>query len=156
MPTRTYTTPLPEALLWQDLDQLAQEKGTLTLFRKPEPFYLVATKPPRFRIQKTMPLKFQTICWAEAKGSIEQQDGQTLVTVRVGFTEEARTRNWVGSVFLLFWPPLWFMILVPYAWLWALPVTLLFGSIIVANVYSPVRSFRSFLLNRWQLKPIKP
>jgi hypothetical protein len=153
----TYTTPLPEAVLWHDLDRLAQEKGVLTLFRKPEHHYLVATKPPQFRIQKTMPLKFQTICWTEAMGSIGQQDG-TNTGNHAGGLYRRSTDAKLGRVcaFLLFWPPLWFMILVPYAWIWALPVTLLFGSIIVANVYSPVWSFRSFLLNRWQLKSIKP
>ncbi|AQG78883.1 hypothetical protein [Spirosoma montaniterrae] len=146
-----YTTPLPQTVLWRDLDTLADEQAVLALFREPQHRYAVETNPPAFQIQKARPLKFETIYWTVATGRIRSEAGQTQVELRVGFTSEAHTRNWVGAVFLLVWPPLWAMFLMPNAWVCALPVTVVLGSIVAATIYWPVWRFRQFLRERWQL-----
>lgn len=156
MPTRTYTTPLPEAVLWHDLDQLAGELAVLSLFRDPEYRYAVETAPPEFKIQKARAIKFETVHWVQIAGRIKSQAGQTRVEMQASFTAEGQFRLWFGVLFLLAWPPLWFVVQHPDSWKGALGLTLFFGAIVGISLYWPVWRFRRFLVKRWQLKSIKP
>lgn len=149
MPARAYTTPHPETTLWRDLDQLAEEQAVLTWFREPEYRYRVDTQPPDFLIRKARPTKWSTQYWVQIKGRIETRNGQTIVELQSGYTNDGKMGLGLSAVFLLAWPPLWFMVLNPNTWLWSVPLTLFLGGFL--SIYLPVRRFHRFLINRWQL-----
>lgn len=152
---RLYITSQSEAFLWQDLERLAHEKEVLAVFRSPETRFGVETKYPEFRIQKARATRRSTVFWSQITGSTQQFDTHTQVQIRVGFTSEAQLRNAIAGMFLLVWPPFWFMLINPSNWVWALPLTIVFGNVVAIIIYWPIWTFKDFLVKRWKLKPQK-